>query len=184
MFTPAEETMVSSISGCEPRRKLMAANPEMLTGNLLAIGIGGIVSVGWTFLRPANFDFDITRNMEVKGHSAPVVEEVSPVTSPMDEKTGEEAEKTAAALVATSSKVEEAITAPEEIDFVGLHKAFRFASIAALILTVVFLLVIPLPLFFSQVGEYLLSLQGSLDDTLIFPFLPSQSLESKVSRRG
>lgn len=126
---------------------------EMLTGNILAIGVGAIVSVSWTYLRPDNFDFDVTRNMQVKGHTANVIEEPSPVTSPMDEKTGAEAEKTATALVATQSKVEAAITAPEEIDFVGLRKAFRFASIAALTLTVVFLIVIPLPLFFSKTSK-------------------------------
>lgn len=37
-----------------------------LLGNLLSIGIGGIITVAWSYIRPANFDWDITRSINNK----------------------------------------------------------------------------------------------------------------------
>lgn len=38
----------------------------MLTGNLLSIGVGGIITVVWSLVRPANFDWELTRAINQK----------------------------------------------------------------------------------------------------------------------
>lgn len=53
----------------------------MLTGNLLSIGIGGIITIGWSLVRPANFDWEITRaiNCGIAEQDRGVVEHASPM---------------------------------------------------------------------------------------------------------
>lgn len=120
----------------------------MLTGNLLSIGIGGIVSLTWTYLRPDNFDWEITRQMNVKGHESEILEgaDITANDSPSLEKEKHSMEKVDETIQTVAVVDDEGLTTPEEVEMAGLKKAFRFAAISALSLTVVFLIVSSLSL--------------------------------------
>lgn len=122
---------------------------EMLTGNLLAIGIGGIVTVGWSLIRPANFDWDITRAIN-NVHATTVEERDGMTTPPSAEKDEKNVPGSSPILDGPAAEVQ-----PSDITFEneGLKKAFRLAARCAIALTIVLLIVIPLPLFFSSHGE-------------------------------
>lgn len=151
----------------------------MLTGNLLSIGIGGIITVGWSLIRPANFDWEITRAINRKAGEAPstVIENANanstPSSSPdspvspggKDEKNLDTPTVGEASAVATPQEEKnvnvdinafnaalEAKRLEEDKDMEGLRKAFRFAAVSALTLTFILIILIPLPLFFSQHG--------------------------------
>lgn len=115
----------------------------MLTGNLLSIGIGGIVSLTWTYLRPDNFDWEITRKMHITGHESEILEgaDITAHDSPSAEKEKHSMEKVDETIQTVAVVDDEGLTTPEEIEMAGLRKAFRFASISALSLTVIFLIV-------------------------------------------
>lgn len=113
---------------------------EMLAGNLAAIGVGGIVATAASYLWPEDFDFEITRAIN------------APTARPAhgrDSTEGDEDEK----------KSKEAIDAAEienddsdkELDPAALQKAFRFAAWSSVALTLVMIILIPIPLFFSSV---------------------------------
>ncbi|KAJ9124388.1 hypothetical protein QFC22_001188 [Naganishia vaughanmartiniae] len=119
---------------------------QMLTGNLLSIGIGAIVSLTWTYLRPDDFDWEITRNMAITGHTPAVTENLEGVDmsvddTPFNEKNKSSMEKVDETLQTVAAVDEEGLTTPEEIEKAGLHKAFRFAAVSALVLTAIFLVV-------------------------------------------
>ncbi|WOO85789.1 Urea active transporter [Vanrija pseudolonga] len=128
---------------------------EMLTGNLLAIGIGGIVTVGWSLIRPANFDWDITRAINYSAGSKVERQEAAGDSSdPGSEKSSVHGD-----AVATMPKDEKDVSAvadreaqptPTHEDDAGLHKAFRLASFAAIGLTFILIFAVPLPQFFSH----------------------------------
>lgn len=118
----------------------------MLTGNLLSIGVGGIVSLTWTYLRPDDFDWEITRNMAITGHTPAVTENLEGVDmsvddTPFNEKNKSSMEKVDETLQTVAAVDEEGLTTSEEIERAGLHKAFRFAAVSALLLTAIFLIV-------------------------------------------
>ena len=129
---------------------------EMLTGNLLAIGVGGLVTVGWSLIRPANFDWEITRqiNRVDRGHMEELAATPGTVTPRGDDKLGQspssdgekEGQRTPPVLPMTEHS-------DEEQDRKDLQKAFRFASWSALTLVLILIILIPLPLFFSSYGE-------------------------------
>jgi hypothetical protein len=127
---------------------------EMLTGNLLAIGVGGLVTIGWSLVRPANFDWNITRAINCKvdnsldrnSDTASVPDLENDSSSPTD--SPKEKEKDAYPVVPTTPPVEE--TSESDAEQPLLQRSFRFASIAALSLTLILIFAIPLPLFFSS----------------------------------
>jgi len=112
---------------------------EMLAGNLASICIGGIVASVSSYLWPEDFDFDITRAINapttrhVHGQDSPEVDE--------DEKKSREAIEAAEVENDDSDK---------ELDPDGLEKAFRFAAWSSVALTLVMIILIPIPLFFSS----------------------------------
>ena len=116
---------------------------QMLTGNLLSIGIGGIVSLTWTYLRPDNFDWEVTRKMNIKGHESEILEGADHTAndSPSIEKEKHSMEKGDETTQTVAVVDAEGLTSPEEVEMAGLKKAFRFAAIAALSLTAIFLIV-------------------------------------------
>jgi hypothetical protein len=133
----------------------------MLTGNLLSIGVGGIITVVWSLISPANFDWELTRAINRQAEQTTTIEEtatpddeVDPLGSKnkdSDEKNVQtpqvgEADVNAFSAALESRKVE------EDKDMEGLRKAFRFAAVSALTLTFILIILIPLPLFFSQHG--------------------------------
>lgn len=99
---------------------------EMLTGNLLSIGVGGITTVAWSYIRPANFDWDITRSINNK-EDFTLTENNEPSTEPPAD--DNEKEKLDCCDMMKENK--------------ELQKAFRFAAIAALSLVVILIFVSP-----------------------------------------
>ena len=150
----------------------------MLTGNLLSIGIGGIITVGWSLISPADFDWEITRaiNIGIVEQDRGVVEETEekPYIQGDKSKDGQvdlsvqEAVTPGAATpqhpaaglsTSTPNRIDplEAAAAEaqrqqmmDELDIPRLKRAFRFAAIAACSLTFILIFAIPLPLFFSS----------------------------------
>lgn len=137
---------------------------EMLTGNLLSIGVGGIITVGWSLISPADFDWDITRaiNVEAGRATEAIVEHhVETADIPSEDSSVAEvrlpsgsAEKdksgtaTPARGHAASNPLDiEALASNEDV---SLKKAFRLASYAALILTFILIFAVPMPQFFSH----------------------------------
>jgi len=112
---------------------------EMLAGNLAAIGVGGIIATASSYIWPENFDFEITRAINAPGtkhahaRDSPDVDE--------DEKKSKEVVETTVVENDESDK---------ELDPAGLNKAFRFAAWSSIALTVIMIILIPLPLFFSS----------------------------------
>ncbi len=125
---------------------------EMLTGNLLAIGVGGIITVVWSLVRPENFDWDITRAINGKAENDVVTDNDSDPSQqdPELEKTGIDDKDNAL----QSSPAVEGLSNDHQAERMALQKAFRFASYAAIILTIILIFVIPLPLFFSSHGGW------------------------------
>lgn len=161
----------------------------MLTGNLLSIGIGGIITIGWSLIRPANFDWEITRainrkaefaNTTIEETATPHDEASSPGESndkdkDTDEKNVQtpqvgEVDPNAFSAALESRRLE------EEKDMEGLKKAFRFAAVSALALTFILIILIPLPLFFSSHGKSPYSPPRRI-------CLTAQSTPCKASRR-
>jgi hypothetical protein len=109
----------------------------MLTGNLLSLGISAIVATSWTYLQPANFDWEITRAINTPKPESTITEAVN------EEEIAEKYLDKEKMDVAETNEmaVEDGLVAAPEIDLVGLGKAFRFASISALTLAAIFLIV-------------------------------------------
>ncbi|KAK8847336.1 hypothetical protein IAR55_005193 [Kwoniella newhampshirensis] len=127
---------------------------EMLTGNLLAIGIGGIITVVWSLVRPQNFDWDITRAINVREdytitqNNLPAAQEQdSPSVNGEDEKRMPPGQKNEGTRDGQS--VEEQ-PVDLSLENKALQKAFRFAAWSALTLVAVLIFIIPLPLFFTS----------------------------------
>ncbi|GJJ09771.1 hypothetical protein Clacol_003995 [Clathrus columnatus] len=118
---------------------------EMLTGNLVSIFVGGVVSVISSLIWPENFDFDITRSM-----NSPHVQQSFADETDFKEDIKEES------LSKTPSEKDEKdlqqvfIEEEKELDPVELQKAFNFAAWCSVILLLIFIIIIPLPLFFAQ----------------------------------
>lgn len=114
---------------------------EMLTGNLVAIAVGGIVSLAWSLYNPENFDFEVTRRIntdhiqESDNDSRSIHED--------DEKKNP-AEHTPVVVKSIDEELSEYMD-PNE-----LKKAFRFAAISSVFLVVISIFVFPLPLFFAS----------------------------------
>jgi len=131
-------------------------NYPMLTGNLVAIAVGGIISVVWSLIWPENFDFDITRAINTappKGVSADEDEK--------DESTSEKKgppegiHRTKSVPVDEEHAYESAhatgITSQADLDMAALQKAFRFAAWSSVVLLVILVIIIPLSLFGSSI---------------------------------
>ena len=108
----------------------------MLTGNLLSIGVSGLITLIWSLVRPCNFDWEISRRLNCEDAPSRASADLS-----QDEKEKEPE---------SVRVVEEDETSEDEAERADLAKAFRFACIAALTLTVILIFVIPLPLFFTS----------------------------------
>ncbi|KAJ1304410.1 hypothetical protein OPQ81_005558 [Rhizoctonia solani] len=127
---------------------------EMLAGNLAAIGVGGIISVVWSYLRPDDFSFDVTRalNAPTRTHGAPTTGSGTH-TPPEDEKKQSDIGSGDVRIIPAEDdeKHDQGVTHDEDLDPVALKGAFRFAAWSSIGLLIVMIIVIPFPLFFSQV---------------------------------
>jgi len=110
---------------------------EMLAGNLASIGVGGIVSCVSSYLWPEDFNFDITRAIN------------APATHSSTHENYEE-EKKAEVTTAVAEIDDKNAVIDDDLDPVALNKAFRFAAWSSVVLTLVMIIIIPLPLFFAQ----------------------------------
>ncbi|KAI9441380.1 urea transporter [Lactarius indigo] len=122
---------------------------EMLAGNLASIGVGGIVAVAASLIWPENFDFEKTRALNV----APGTSTHTKEDTFGEEKVGEKISEKGQEFTETRSVSDEegpVITPDPDLDPVALDKAFRFAAWSSLLLTIIMLLLIPLPLFFAS----------------------------------
>jgi hypothetical protein len=135
----------------------------MLTGNLLAIGVGGLITVIWSLVRPANFDWDITRAINCKVDNVMSVDESSS-TPGLDRElepsggldipdyTADEKEVSPVSGKSSSGHSPTAVTesSDSELERSLLQRSFRLASWSALSLVAILIFAIPLPLFFSS----------------------------------
>jgi len=116
---------------------------EMLAGNLASIGVGGIVATMSSLIRPDNFDWESTRAIN---------RPLSTVETTHDEKFDPDSDKKQAEVTVTGGSVagDSYHTGEDELDHAALYKAFKFAAAWSIALFVILILLIPLPLFFSQ----------------------------------
>ncbi|KAG6867648.1 hypothetical protein C0993_012758 [Termitomyces sp. T159_Od127] len=100
---------------------------EMLAGNLASISVGGMISVIWSMVYPANFDFSITRSINAPhnhGH-------VSSFT-----RNQEQGKKNIHSdEIETISNVS-GLTADCDLDPIELNKAFKFAACSSIALVI------------------------------------------------
>ncbi|KAJ4370643.1 hypothetical protein N0V83_005164 [Neocucurbitaria cava] len=131
-----------------------------LAGNLAAIMTGLIVSVTVSLIKPANFDWEVTRSINAAVTDGMATTQDGVVT-PRNASTpdlsdgGEEkgAAKSSAAPPATTPAelpAHLAPTAPEEDDPRTLRRAFKLACISAFVLTFIMDFLFPMPIFFSE----------------------------------
>ncbi|KAL4063427.1 urea transporter [Scleroderma citrinum] len=115
-------------------------NYEMLAGNLGSIAIGGIISTVISLIYPEDYDFAGTRAINSRAPPKNENKHVVEVSEAyVDEKK---------AQGSSASSVINQVPAPEnELDPVGLTKAFKFAAWSSVALTLIFMILIPLPLF-------------------------------------
>lgn len=145
---------------------------EMLAGNLAAIGVGGIVATVWSYVQPDNFDFAITRaiNAPTEYHKEVIDADHLPASP------GEKAEKDSdtnskePSVVVKEEVVRAGITAEKDLDPVALKKAFKFAAWSSVALTVIMIILIPLPLFFAQTIYDVPSLKAWVIVAIIWAF--------------
>jgi urea-proton symporter len=119
-------------------------NYPMLAGNLASIGVGGIISTVTSLIWPDDFNFDVTRAINNPRFESEVDKSEAQDTEKEQEMKGEEAvsPSVAGSTVATEED--------DELDIVKLKAAFKFAAWSSLALLLVFIIIIPLPLFFAQ----------------------------------
>jgi len=117
---------------------------EMLAGNLASIGVGGIIAVVASLVWPEDFDFKSTRALNVRGLST------TKGGGYDDEKTDEKESEKEGGFAETHLAEDDEGTQDPDLDPVSLNKAFRFAAWSSVALTVIMLILIPLPLFFAS----------------------------------
>lgn len=146
----------STLNGGEISVSTTGQDYPMLAGNLASIGVGTIISVIATLLWPENFDFSVTRaRSDIPTSTLDMMHEDAALDNRDSEKSplpGNEKE-----IVSTPSTphIEGAKELSEEVkgegvDENGLKRSFRLAVWSSVTLFVVLMLVIPLPLFFSE----------------------------------
>ncbi|KAM6495063.1 urea transporter [Amanita muscaria] len=119
---------------------------EMLAGNVASFLAGGIIATVVSFLFPEDFDWAATRaiNTPVKLDPVPKVPEEDIVKT---EKEGSDVKSGSIAEISSKSTQQDI---DDELNPEHLHKAFVFASVSSIVLFVIFILLIPLPLFGAQ----------------------------------
>ncbi|KAI0254582.1 urea transporter [Lactifluus subvellereus] len=122
---------------------------EMLAGNLASIGVGGIIAVVSSLIWPEDFDFESTRALNVGSRPSAGTKAAIDNDEKADEKALEK--EHGSAELRSISEGEGPIIVPDpDLDPVALDKAFRFAAWSSVVLTVIMLILVPLPLFFAS----------------------------------
>ncbi|KAH9849395.1 urea transporter [Lenzites betulinus] len=140
----------SALNGGELTVVTTGGDLEMLSGNLASIGVGGIITVVTSLIWPDNFDFEATRAIN---RPTVIFSGEKTAAASLDDRASEKKEAPADVSlkpVTSLSAVAAAQEEERELDPVALQKSFRLAAWASVILTLVMLIIIPLPLFFAQ----------------------------------
>jgi hypothetical protein len=142
---------------------------EMLAGNLASIGVGAIVATVSSLIWPDDFDWRATRAI-----NRPV---------PTSEKTHEEKsdpdrdnKQADVSIKGDSITGDSYDTSEDELDHGALNRAFKFAATSSVTLFVILILVIPLPLFFSQHVYGVAGLTGWVAVGIAWTFLSAISV--------
>jgi len=132
-------------------------NYPMLTGNLVAIAVGGIISVGVSLIWPEDFNFDLTRAINSPAPKAdPAADEEEKDGAISEKKASTEAAHHVVPADVEGERLDEArhetgITSAADLDREALEKAFRFAFWSSIVLLIILVIIIPLALFGSSV---------------------------------
>ncbi|CAK9783844.1 Na+/solute symporter [Cutaneotrichosporon oleaginosum] len=128
----------------------------MLTGNLLSIGVGAIVTVIGSLIWPASFDWEVTRAInadagrKAQALNATSVSEHSSVTDVPLPSPGEKKDSVESVVVDAEARDIGDTEAQDHSDDASLRKAFRMAAYWAISLTFILIIVVPLPQFFAS----------------------------------
>jgi len=116
---------------------------EMLAGNLASIGVGAIIATVSSLIWPDDFDWKATRAINI---NKPTLEETH------DEKFDPDSDnkQVDVSVKGGSNEGHSYENTDDDLDRVALNKAFKFAATSSITLFIIFILIIPLPLFFSQ----------------------------------
>ncbi|PCH38961.1 Na+/solute symporter [Wolfiporia cocos MD-104 SS10] len=128
-------------------------NYEMLSGNLASIGVGGIVACTTSLIWPDDFNFDITRAINTPTASNEADSEKATADTNRRSEDGVDEKKRSPSDISVEPVLSSDAAAAEEaheLDPVALRKAFRLAARSSVGLTLIMLIIIPLPLFFAQ----------------------------------
>ncbi|KAH7085160.1 solute symporter family transporter [Paraphoma chrysanthemicola] len=127
-----------------------------LAGNLASIMTGLIVTVVISLIKPANFDWEVTRAINAvvvdgttQDSSTTPRDESSPELSDSGEKQGSDETHAPAATPRDALPAHLAPTAVEEDDPLTLRRSFKLACIAAFVMTFILDFLLPMPMFFS-----------------------------------
>ena len=113
--------------------KTSGGDYEMLTGNLVAIAIGGLVATISSCIWPDDFDFKITRRINVG--PLETYEGDIPGTEEMDEKKGHNSDDNGSApRELRNDAVSGVVPLQDDMDPVALKKAFNFAVYSSVVL--------------------------------------------------
>jgi hypothetical protein len=132
----------------------------LLAGNIGALVTGAVVSIVWSLISPENFDFDITRAMNFAPIAAPVedqlqtpieyaggddkdIDEKAPTSSTRIQAVGDNDNEGGPQETSSTGEI-------PELDYVGLNKALRLATWSSVILSLILLIIVPMPLFGSS----------------------------------
>ncbi|TVY15500.1 Urea active transporter [Lachnellula arida] len=137
------------------------SNYPTLAGNMAGVFTGLILTVVITYIKPDNFDWEITRSINLPELSAPptiasVTEDSGPETGSGEEKTvTSDPDPAPAPPHATLPTVlhedlEELEDAAIMEDPTRLKGALRFAYISSSVLTLIMLIIVPVPMFLSH----------------------------------
>lgn len=112
----------------------------MLAGNLAALGVGSIISVGGTLLWPANYVFEGAAALAAMTQPEHTSENEEAKDAKMN---GEDVDEKNVSVTATSDVQDQLPKeAMEGEDEVSLRKAFRFAVILSVVLTAILLILV------------------------------------------
>jgi len=148
---------------------------EMLAGNLAAIGVGGIISTVWSYIKPDDFNFDVTRAINSPHYDLKdVIEPSTDARAPSDTDSKNEKEPKETVTPAHDHvTVRAGVTDEKDLDPVALNKAFKFAAWSSVALTIIMIILIPLPLFFASTIYDVGSLKAWVIVAIIWAFLAS-----------
>lgn len=121
-----------------------------LAGNLASIMTGLIVSVTITLIKPDNFDWERTRSINAVTEGISPTSTSTPTLSEPTEKKSEHDIGPVSAAETAQLPAHLAPTIQEDDDPKTLRRAFKFACIAAFLLTFVLDFLVPMPMFFSE----------------------------------